>query len=104
MSLKILQGDCRDTLKQIPDGTVHCVVTSPPYWGLRDYGTAQWEGGDARCDHRGRSLTSGASTLGEWKNGGGARHKESAGGMPFRDTCGKCGAKRIPLAQGKPKP
>lgn len=33
----ILQGDCRDTLKTIPTGTVHCCVTSPPYWGLRAY-------------------------------------------------------------------
>src|SRR5512142_3185366 len=29
----------------------NCVVTSPPYWGLRDYGTGAWEGGDAECDH-----------------------------------------------------
>jgi DNA modification methylase len=32
-----LQGDCRDTLKTIPSGTVQCCVTSPPYWGLRSY-------------------------------------------------------------------
>ena len=38
--LKILTGDCRETLKTIPDGTVQCCVTSPPYWGLRDYGVA----------------------------------------------------------------
>lgn len=36
----ILQGDCRDILKTLPDKSVHCVVTSPPYWGLRDYGVA----------------------------------------------------------------
>lgn len=33
-----LVGDCRETLKSIPDGSVHCCVTSPPYFGLRDYG------------------------------------------------------------------
>ena len=38
MSVRILQGDCRDVLKTLPDESVHCVVTSPPYWGLRDYG------------------------------------------------------------------
>lgn len=38
MSIKILQGDVRDMLKTLPDESVHCVVTSPPYWGLRDYG------------------------------------------------------------------
>jgi DNA modification methylase len=32
-----LQGDCRDTLKTIPSGTIQCCVTSPPYWGLRSY-------------------------------------------------------------------
>jgi len=36
--MKILQGDCREKLKEIPDGTVQCCVTSPPYWNLRDYG------------------------------------------------------------------
>ena len=38
MSTRILTGDCRETLKTLGDGTVQCVVTSPPYWGLRDYG------------------------------------------------------------------
>jgi DNA modification methylase len=40
MSVKILQGDCRDILRTLPDESVHCVVTSPPYFGLRDYGVA----------------------------------------------------------------
>lgn len=35
--LTILIGDNRETMKQIPDGTVQCVVTSPPYFGLRSY-------------------------------------------------------------------
>lgn len=34
----ILEGDCLQTLKTIPDESVHTCVTSPPYWGLRDYG------------------------------------------------------------------
>jgi len=33
----VLVGDCRETLKAIPDGAVDCVCTSPPYWGLRAY-------------------------------------------------------------------
>jgi DNA modification methylase len=36
--IRILRGDCRDVLKTLPDESVHCVVTSPPYFGLRDYG------------------------------------------------------------------
>jgi DNA modification methylase len=33
-------ADCRETLRGLPERSVHCVVTSPPYWGLRDYGGA----------------------------------------------------------------
>ena len=38
MSGNILIGDCREQLRTLPAGSVHCCVTSPPYWGLRDYG------------------------------------------------------------------
>jgi DNA modification methylase len=38
MNTQILTGDCRETLKTLPDQSVHCCVTSPPYFGLRDYG------------------------------------------------------------------
>jgi DNA modification methylase len=38
VTVRILNGDCRDVLRTLPDESVHCVVTSPPYWGLRDYG------------------------------------------------------------------
>lgn len=38
MKNMILQSDCLETLKQIPDKSVNCCVTSPPYFGLRDYG------------------------------------------------------------------
>lgn len=38
MRPEILVGDCRDVLKTLPEESVHCVCTSPPYWGLRDYG------------------------------------------------------------------
>jgi DNA modification methylase len=34
---KIIQGDCREVLKTLPDGSVDCCVTSPPYFGLRSY-------------------------------------------------------------------
>ena len=35
----------------LPDNSVHCVVTSPPYYGLRNYGLQEWKGGDPECDH-----------------------------------------------------
>jgi DNA modification methylase len=40
MTVRVLTGDCRETLAGLPDGSVQCVVTSPPYFGLRDYGHA----------------------------------------------------------------
>ena len=38
MAVKVIPGDCRETIKTIPDNSIDCCVTSPPYWGLRDYG------------------------------------------------------------------
>ena len=40
MTVRVLVGDCRETLATLPAGSVHCIVTSPPYYGLRDYGEA----------------------------------------------------------------
>jgi DNA modification methylase len=40
LSLTVLQGDCLEQLRTLPDASVQCCVTSPPYWGLRDYGVA----------------------------------------------------------------
>jgi len=38
VTVQILNGDCREVLRTLPDSSVHCCVTSPPYFGLRDYG------------------------------------------------------------------
>jgi DNA modification methylase len=35
---QIIPGDCIEGMRTLPDASVHCCVTSPPYWGLRDYG------------------------------------------------------------------
>lgn len=51
VDLRIIQGDCSEKLKEIPDSSVHTCVTSPPYYGLRDYGAARWEGGADDCGH-----------------------------------------------------
>lgn len=40
MSVTIFVGDCRERLAELPDASVNCCVTSPPYFGLRDYGVA----------------------------------------------------------------
>lgn len=36
--VQIISGDVRDKLRDIPDNTFHTCITSPPYWGMRDYG------------------------------------------------------------------
>lgn len=48
---QIVCGDCLEVMKGWPDGCVHCVVTSPPYWGLRDYGIepSVWDDGWRGC-------------------------------------------------------
>jgi len=38
---KLLIGDCRETLKSLEDQSINTVITSPPYWGLRDYGESE---------------------------------------------------------------
>lgn len=44
MKIDILQGDSLAVLRTLPTESVHCCVTSPPYWGLRDYGVAGQSG------------------------------------------------------------
>jgi len=50
---KIEFGDCREIMRKWASQGVKAqtCVTSPPYYGLRDYGTAKWEGGDSHCEH-----------------------------------------------------
>ena len=52
LQTKLLVGHVLDRLRELPDTSVHCCVTSPPYWGLRDYGTEPqiWDG-DPACQH-----------------------------------------------------
>ena len=87
----ILHGDVIEKLKEIETGTVQCVVTSPPYWGLRDYGTAEWEGGDDGCDHIERKPSSTYKTTDDKRDDIASK---LLGGQ-YKDICKKCGAKRI---------
>jgi DNA modification methylase len=90
VTVRVLRGDCRDVLPTLPDASVQCCVTSPPYWNLRDYQTGTWDGGDAACDHKPASkFRSGSTTLEQ-----GEDYAAMAYGV-YRDVCGKCGAKRI---------
>lgn len=82
----LIQGDCLQVLPTLPADSVQCVITSPPYLGLRDYGTAKWEGGDANCNHNPQ------------KPDGGARADRTLplgrGGV-YHSVCAKCGAVRV---------
>ena len=56
----LYHGDALTVLQPLPAESVHMCVTSPPFYGLRDYGTGRWDGGDPDCDHTkpvGDSLT-----------------------------------------------
>ena len=104
MSVRILQGDCLAVLETLPADSVHCCVTSPPYWGLRDYGTATWEGGDADCEHRGRAKprqdTHGAGIEhGRFSVTRGTQPAKNAYVIPVRAAC-QCGATRIDAQLG----
>lgn len=82
----ILVGDVVEKLKELPDGCVQVVVTSPPYFGHRDYQTGSWEGGDPGCDH---SPSSGI----QGKTGQRANRSFTAE-KPQGQECGHCGASR----------
>ena len=47
---RILVGDVREQLSEIPDGSVDCVITSPPYFQLRNYGRPEQIGLEAHVD------------------------------------------------------
>jgi DNA modification methylase len=100
MSLRILQGDAREVLRTLPDKSVQCCVTSPPFWGLRDYGTGTWEGGDPECDHKVDSQSAAMkqrrSTLGPNRDGLNSDNAYfQAVDESYRHRCRKCGATRV---------
>jgi DNA modification methylase len=96
---RLICADVLDGLRQLPDESVNCVVTSPPYWGLRNYGTSAklWDG-SSDCQHifngelphgrrgnRGVSGTGGNLHPALDKSGEGAG---SGGGGSFCSVCG----------------
>ena len=87
----ILFGDCRETLKNLTNLSVQTCVTSPPYYGLRDYGTATWIGGDPNCNHRRDSKVKPENC-----NTGHKNHDEmyGVGDAIYKTVCPKCGAIR----------
>lgn len=91
------RGDVLDVLRAMPDRCVQTVITSPPYWGLRDYGLppSVW-GGSLECEHDFDTVHTVAART------GGDLAKLATGGIPggrrfdatTSATCSKCGAWR----------
>ena len=89
---KIFNEECLQGLKSLPDNSVDCCVTSPPYYALRDYGTGHWEGGDPNCPHYRTSKVSENTATG---------HKammdsgHPVGDAIYKSVCPLCGAIRV---------
>ena len=98
--IKYLIGDVRKVLKGMPDHSVQCAVTSPPYWGLRDYEIppSVW-GGDLECKHEWEDVTTPSKHTDDGAGGstlvGSTTRQEQCQRTPTtHSTCHKCGAWR----------
>lgn len=89
---KVFNEECLQGLKSLPDNSIDCCVTSPPYYALRDYGTGHWEGGDPNCPHYRTSKVSENTATG---------HKammdsgHPVGDAIYKSVCHLCGAIRV---------
>ena len=88
--IRFLHGDCREVLRKLAPDSVHCIVTSPPYYGLRDYGTGSWEGGNPDHTHDVVPARGG-------RGGSGSPGKQTVGATPSFISARECscGARRI---------
>jgi hypothetical protein len=99
-------GDAREWARGLVPGSVQTIVTSPPYFGLRDYGTATWEGGDPACNHIQKHARDDESRIRKVDATSGRRARateyenSSANPIHYRGTCGKCGALRVDQQMG----
>ena len=95
----IYNGDSLDVLASLPANSVHCCVSSPPYWGLRAYPIPGriW-GGRADCDHNWCNLPDvtmpGGVEAGAMSTLGGAARRGSKFTVSSGDVCSVCGAWR----------
>lgn len=95
MNFVIHQGDVFEKLRELEAESVNCCVTSPPYFGLRDYSTGKWEGGSADCDHK--------QVHGSQGKTGQRADRAHPGDTPYKNKCGKCSAVRVDKQLGLEK-
>ena len=89
---KIYQGNCIEVLKDFPDESIDCVVTSPPYWGLRDYNQEEQLGLEKTPEEFVANLVKVFSEVKRvlkkegsvWLNLGDTYYNKSLAGIPFR--------------------
>lgn len=93
-SVTLYNSDCLTALKALPDGSIQTCVTSPPYYGLRDYGTATWEGGADDCDHVANPKATKKFGNDEFNENRPSREATATAGY-FAPVCPKCGAVRV---------
>ncbi len=93
---KIIQGDALTKLKELPDESIDCVMTSPPYWALRDYGTGGivWDD-NPDCEHEwGEKIIT--KERGDAACGNTGNHSKRIKGQEEKQQhgnyCQKCGA------------
>jgi len=89
--IDIKKGDCRDVLKTLDEKSINTCITSPPYYGLRDYQTGTWEGGDPNCTHQRMTKISKDTSTG---HRGMFDQGNVVGDAIYKTTCNKCGATR----------
>ena len=99
---KIIEGNVLDVLKNLPDESIYCVITSPPYWALRDYKTIPqiWDG-KTDCEHQWgdsiikKGLTGGRNSyLQTFQDSSKDTEEKLKGFVPDSESsvCVKCGA------------
>ena len=89
---KIYQGNCIEVLKDFPDESIDCVVTSPPYWGLRDYNEEEQLGLEETPEEFVANLVKVFSKVKRvlkssgsvWLNLGDTYYNKSLAGIPWR--------------------
>ena len=90
VNYNVFLGDSKEMLRQLDDNSIDCCITSPPYYGLRDYGTGKWIGGDPNCPHKRLSKFSESTITGHRQEG----LRGNVGDAIFKSVCPLCGAIR----------
>ena len=91
--VRIINKDVLTGLLDLEDASVQTCVTSPPYWGLRDYETGTWIGGDKDCSHVRDTKRSDHTNTGH-------RNNPMVADAIYKTVCKRCGAKREDLQLG----